>query len=105
MHRLPPGNQITVRDPLTGQTRWTARLNGGWQPLAAGPWQTSQALPVFPAGPLLVVPAVGPDGSDLLAAFRMSDGRRAWQVTIPAPAGAPLTPVPGGMLVYSGIAS
>jgi outer membrane protein assembly factor BamB len=93
-------DQISVRDTLTGQTRWTARLNGGWLPLV-GPGQAYTVLPVFPAGPLLVVPAAGPDGSNLLAAFRMSDGHRTWQVTIPAPVAAPLSAVPGGMLVYA----
>jgi hypothetical protein len=58
------------------------------------------ALPVFPAGHLLIVPAAGPGGSDLLAAYRVSDGHREWQITIPAPAQAPLSAVPGGMLVY-----
>jgi len=66
-----------------------------------GPGRASPALPVFPAGPLLIVPAVGLDGSNLLAALRMSDGHRAWQVTIPAPVEAPLSAVPGGMLVYT----
>jgi outer membrane protein assembly factor BamB len=93
-----PGStdQISLHDPATGQTRWIASLaglNGGWQ-------QQPPVLPDFPAGPLLVVPAAGPHGSDLLAAFRMSDGHRAWQVTIPEPlAGAPQS-VRGGMLVY-----
>jgi hypothetical protein len=61
------------------------------------------AVPVFPAGPLLVVPAAGPDGSGLLAAFRMSDGHRAWQVTIPEPLAAAPSAVPGGMLVNCAI--
>ncbi len=46
-------DQISVHDTLTGQTRWTARLarmNLGWP-------QHAPALPVFPAGPLLLVPA------------------------------------------------
>ena len=90
-------DQISLRDTLTGRSRWTAELN---EPLAGGPGQTAPAPPVFLAGPLLVVPAASPDGSDLLTAFRMSDGRRAWQVTIPAPVAAPLSAAPGGMLVY-----
>ena len=49
----------------------------------------------------LVVPAAGQDGSDLLVAFRMSDGHRTWQVRIPGPVAAPLSPVPGGMLIYT----
>ena len=88
-------SQISLHDTLTGQIRWTAGLNGGW--LSPG----LPALPVFPAGPLLIAPAAGPDGSDLLAALRMSGGDRAWQVTIPEPAAAPLSAVPGGMLVYT----
>jgi outer membrane protein assembly factor BamB len=82
-------NQISLRDTLTGQTRWISELNG------------FPALPVFPDGPLLIVPVAGPDGSDLLAALRMSDGHRAWQVTIPEPVAAPLSAVPSGILVYS----
>jgi outer membrane protein assembly factor BamB len=93
-------DQISVHDALTGQTRWTATLAGlnlGW-PLRA------PALPVVPAGPLLIVPAGGLHGPGLLTAFRMSDGHRAWQLTIPEPVTAPPTAVPGGMLVSSGIA-
>ncbi len=92
-------DQISVRDTLTGQTRWTAELN---EPLPADPWQTPSAPPVFPAGPLLVVPAASPDYSEMLAAFRMSDGHRAWQVAIRGPVEAPLSAAPGGMLVYAG---
>jgi outer membrane protein assembly factor BamB len=72
-------DQISMHDTLTGQTRWTtslAGLNAGWQ-------QQGQALPVFPAGPLLIVPAAVLAGPELLTAFRISDGDRAWQVTIP----------------------
>jgi len=64
----------------------------------------SQALPVLPTGRLLVLAAASPDGSDLLAAFRMSDGHPKWQVTIPEPLAAQLSAVPGGMLVYTAIA-
>jgi len=92
--------RISMRDPLTGQTRWTARLKGGWLPLIADPGTVSQPPPVLRAGRLLVVPAAGPDGLDLLAAFRMSDGHRAWQVTT-GPIAAPLWAVPGGILVYT----
>jgi outer membrane protein assembly factor BamB len=92
-------DEISVRDTLTGQTRWTAELN---EPLAAEPGQTPPAPPVFPAGPLLVVPAASPDYSEMLAAFRMSDGHRAWQVAIRGPVEAPLSAAPGGMLVYAG---
>jgi outer membrane protein assembly factor BamB len=100
----PGPGQITMRDTLTGQARWTAGLTGGWLPLVTPlgqTYQASQALPVFPVGPLLVVPAASPDGSDLLAAFRMSDGYSTWQVTIPGPLVAPLSAVPGGILVYA----
>jgi len=115
----PGPDQITMRDTLTGQIRWTATLTGGPWPLATRPGQTSQGLPacqavpgspaqpasltlpVFPAGPLLIAPAASPDGPDLLAAYRMSDGHSTWQITIPAPLGAPLSAVPGGMLVYT----
>jgi outer membrane protein assembly factor BamB len=100
----PGPDQISVRDTVTGRTRWTARLTGGWLPLAAGPWQTSRALPVFPAGRILVVPAASPDGSELLAAFRMSDGHRTWQITIPGRLAAPVSAGPGGMLAYTVIA-
>jgi len=89
--------QISLRYMLTGQTRWIARLAGltfGWQQQAA-------ALPVFPAGPLLIVPASDRVGPDLLTALRMSDGHRAWQLKIPEPVTAPPSAVPGGMLVYS----
>jgi hypothetical protein len=90
-----------VHDTLTGQTRWTARLAGpnlGWQLQAP-------ALPVFPAGPLLIVPAAGLPAADLagpelLTALRLSDGHRAWQVTTPEPVAAPPSAVPGGMLIY-----
>jgi outer membrane protein assembly factor BamB len=82
-------NQISLRDTLTGQTRWISGLN------------SPPARPAFPDGPLLIVPVADQDGSDLLAALRMSDGHRAWQVTIPEPVAAPLSAVPGGMIVYS----
>jgi outer membrane protein assembly factor BamB len=82
-------NPISLRDTLTGQTRWISALNG------------SPALPPFPDGLLLIVPVADQDGSDLLAALRLSDGHRAWQVTIPEPIAAPPSAVPGGMLVYS----
>ena len=90
-------DQISLNETLTGQTRWIARLAGlklGWQ-------QQAPALPVFPAGPLLIVPAAGLSGPELLTALRMSDGHRAWQITIPEPVAAPPSAVPGGMLIYS----
>jgi outer membrane protein assembly factor BamB len=97
----PGPGQITMRDALTGRAKWTAGLAGGWLPLVAPHGQIYQGLPVFPAGPLLVVPAAGPDGSDRLDAFRMSDGYSIWQVTIPGPLAAPLSIAPGGMLAYT----
>jgi outer membrane protein assembly factor BamB len=82
-------NQLSLHDTQTGQTRWISVL------------KDFPALSVFPDGPLLIVPAGGRDGPDLLTALRMSDGHRAWQVTIPEPAVAPLSAVPGGVLVYT----
>jgi len=82
-------NQLSLHDTQTGQTRWIAEL------------KDFPALPVFPDGPLLIVAAADRDGPDLLTALRMSDGQRAWQVTIPEPTAAPLSAVPGGMLVYA----
>jgi outer membrane protein assembly factor BamB len=92
-------DQISVHDALTGQTRWTATLAG----LNLGRPLQAPALPVVPAGPLLIVSTGGLHGPGLLTAFRMSDGHRAWQLTIPEPVTAPPTAVPGGMLVSSGI--
>jgi hypothetical protein len=60
----------------------------------------SQTRAASLAGRLLVVPTASPDGSEMLAALRMSDGHRAWQVTI-GPLAAPLSAVPRGMLVYT----
>ena len=95
-----PGNdstdQISVHNALTGQTRWTATLAG-----LNLRWQQSPALAVLPDGPLVIVPAASPDGRGLLTAFRMSDGHRAWQVTIPDPVTALPSAVPGGILVDS----
>lgn len=94
----PDGRDLlSVYDTLTGQIRWTARFAGltpAWR-------QQAPALTVYPAGPLLVVPAAGLAGRDQLTAFRLSDGRRAWQVTLPEPVAAPPSAVPGGMLVFS----
>ncbi|HEX4094519.1 MAG TPA: PQQ-binding-like beta-propeller repeat protein [Trebonia sp.] len=89
--------QISLRDPLTGQIRWTAALAGldaGWQ-------QTSPDLPVFSAGPVLIVAAARLAGPGPLTAVRRVDGQRAWQVTIPEPVAAPPTAVAGGTLVYA----
>ena len=95
-------HRISMRDTRTGRIRWTARLNGGWLPLDAGPWQTyPKLLPVLPAGRLLVVQTAGQAGSTLLVGFRMSDGHREWQVAIPGPAVDPLSATRGGLLVYA----
>ena len=94
--------QIGVRHTLTGRIRWTVELN---EPLAAEPGQTYEAppaLPVFQAGRLLVAPTASPDDTELLAALRISNGHRAWQVTLPGPVEAPLSSARGGMLVYAG---
>jgi outer membrane protein assembly factor BamB len=89
-------DQVSVRDTLTGRVHWTATL-----PWLNPRWPPPPALPVFPAGPLLIVPAAGLAGPGPLTALRMADGDRAWQITIPEPVAAPPTAVPGGMLVYS----
>jgi outer membrane protein assembly factor BamB len=93
-------DRISMRDTLTGQTRWTARLTGGWLPLVSDPG-TSRELSVFPARPLLVLRTANPYGLEVLAAFRMSNGHRAWQVTIRGQVAAPLVAVRGSMLVYT----
>ncbi len=97
----PGPGQISLHDTLTGQTLWTASLTSGWQPLAARTGLIYQALPVVPAGSLLIVPEAGPGGSDLLAALSASDGRLAWQVTLPGTPAAPVSAAVSGMLVYT----
>ena len=59
-------------------------------------------MPVFQAGRLLVAPTASPEDTELLAALRISNGHRAWQVTLPGPVEAPLSSARGGMLVYAG---
>lgn len=88
-------SRISVRDALTGRIRWTI----GWKQPPVNPGLASSVLPALPDGPLLIVPTASPDGSDLLAALRLSDGHRAWQVTIPAALLAPPSAVTGGVLV------
>ena len=83
--------RITLRDTLTGRTRWTV----GEPPPGDGP-----TLLAFPAGPLLIVP-VDAEGTAELAAFRMSDGHRVWQITTTGPVQSPLSAVPGGVLAYA----
>lgn len=86
--------RISMHDSRTGQTRWTSA------------WLSSLPdLLGFPAGPLLIEAGAGPDGSGALVALRMSDGHRAWQVSIPASAAAPLSALPGGVLVYAATTS
>jgi outer membrane protein assembly factor BamB len=99
-------DQISMRERLTGRIRWTARMKGGWLPVIGGSLTIQPAtgysypdLSVLAAGRLLVVPVHDSGGADLLAAFRMSDGHRAWRVTTGAVA-APLSAAPGGILEY-----
>jgi outer membrane protein assembly factor BamB len=112
--------QLTGLDASTGQAQWTQYIDGyvaGSDPTADGGLaiiRLDDTLEVVglssgrvrwtrPAGPLLIVSAASPDGPGLLTAFRMSDGHRAWQLTIPEPVTAPPSAVPGGMLVNSAI--
>jgi outer membrane protein assembly factor BamB len=88
-------DEISMRDALTGTSRWAVRLFG----LMGG-----GKLSVLPAGPLVVVTASSanrPYAPDLLVAFRVADGHRAWEITMPTQVPAPLSVVPGGMLVQS----
>jgi outer membrane protein assembly factor BamB len=82
---------ITLRDALTGRTRWAVDEPPGDSP----------ALLVFPAGPLLIMSVDDAQGTAELAAFRMSDGHRAWQITTPGPIQSPLSAAPGGVLAYA----
>lgn len=86
-------SQISLRDTLTGHTRWTTPLTSGGPP-------GFPALPVLPSGHLLIMPAAA-DGSHLLTARQMSNGALAWQVTIPEPIAAPPSAAPGAFLVYT----
>ena len=92
--------QITLRDALTGQARWTAKLTGRWLSLATIPGTVFGTTSASSAGSLLVVPTAGSDGSDLLAAFRTSDGHRTWQITVPGRLTAPPSAVPG-LLIHT----
>jgi outer membrane protein assembly factor BamB len=83
-------SRITMHDTLTGRTRWAVG-----EPPGDGP-----TLLAFPAGPLLIMP-VDAQGTAELAAFRMSDGHRAWQITTTGPVQSPLSAVPGGILAYA----
>jgi hypothetical protein len=44
---------------------------------------------------------VDAQGTAELAAFRMSDGHRAWQITTTGTVQSPLSAVPGGVLAYA----
>jgi PQQ-like domain len=88
-------DEITMRAAPTGVSRWAVRLFG----LMGG-----GRLSLFPAGPLVVVTASSanrPYAPDVLAAFRIADGRRAWEITMPTQVPVPLSAVQGGMLVQS----
>jgi outer membrane protein assembly factor BamB len=93
--RLDGRDEISLRAAATGVNRWAVSLFG----LMGG-----GNLSVFPAGPLVVVTASSanrPYAPDVLAAFRIADGERAWQITMPTQVPRPLSAVPGGMLVQS----
>jgi hypothetical protein len=93
--RLVGRDEISMRAAATGVSRWTAGLFG----LMGG-----GNLFLFRAGPLVVVTASSanrPYAPDLLAAFRIADGERVWQITMPTQVPRPLSAVPGGMLVQS----
>ena len=83
-------SRITLRDTLTGRTRWTVGEPPG----------DSATLLVFPTGPLLIMP-VDDQGTAELAAFRMSDGHLAWRITTTGPIQSPLSAAPGGVLAYA----
>jgi hypothetical protein len=84
-------SRITMHDTLTGRTRWT---------VGEPPSDAPTTLLAFPAGPLVLMP-VDAEGTAELAAFRMSDGHRAWQITTTGPVQSPLSAVPGGILAYA----
>jgi len=75
-----------------------AALSLGWQ--AAAIKQTESA-PRRIVELMSFQRAANPYATDLLAAFLMSDGYSAWQITIPGPLAAPLSAMSGGMLVYT----
>ena len=88
-------DEISMRSARTGVSRWTVRLFGQ---MGGG------GLSVFPAGPLVVVTASSanrPYAPGVLVAFRIADGHRAWEITMPTQVPVPLSAVSGGMLVQS----
>jgi len=88
-------DEISMRDALTGVSHWAVRL---FKLMGGG------RLSVLPVGSLVVVTAGGanrPYAPDLLVAFRIADGHRAWEITMPTQVLAPLSAVSGGMLVQS----
>lgn len=88
-------DEISLRAASTGVSRWAVRLFGL---MGAG------RLSVFRVGPLVVVTASSanrPYAPDVLAAFRIADGHRAWEITMPTQVPVPLSAVAGGMLVQS----
>jgi hypothetical protein len=80
-----------MHDTLTGRTRWT---------VGEPPSDAPGTLLALPVGPLLIMP-VDAQGTAELAAFRMSDGHRAWQITTTGTVQSPLSAVPGGVLAYA----
>jgi outer membrane protein assembly factor BamB len=84
-------SRITMHDTLTGRTRWT---------VGEPPSDAPGTLLALPVGPLLIMP-VDAQGTAELAAFRMSDGHRAWQITTTGTVQSPLSAVPGGVLAYA----
>jgi outer membrane protein assembly factor BamB len=92
---LHGAEEISMRAAPSGVSRWAVRLFG----LMGG-----GGLSVFPSGPLVVVTASSANRAyapDVLAAFRIADGHRAWEITMPTRVPVPLSAVQGGMLVQS----
>lgn len=89
-------DEISMRSSRTGVSRWAVRL--------FGQTGTGGLLSVIAAGPLVVVTASSANrayASGVLIAFRIADGHRAWEITMPTQVPVPLSAVSGGMLVQS----
>jgi outer membrane protein assembly factor BamB len=89
-------DEISMRSARTGMSRWAVRIFG--QRGVGG------LLSVSPAGPLVVVTASSanrPYSPGVLVAFRIANGHRAWEITMPTQVPVPLSAVSGGMLVQS----
>ena len=78
-----PVIRLVDRDALNGVPRWQLRL----------PATPAATLPVVQVGPLVVVQS--------LLAYHVSDGRRAWRVTIPDFLQIPALPTKEGIIVQS----